>query len=151
MNDLSNPKGQSKHSDLARAKKFGPISKHEDWAGAFMSLYPAKSFVYWNQSTMLRDIAQHQHLTGMVLDQAIGFEAAGFTPDDYKALVAELVRNFSGHPNNPIHRRAQLTPVGFQEVWNGERLRVWVDLVRSGVSKTEATARLLSQSQHGEQ
>ena len=134
------------HSDKQKADQFGSVTKHVEWAAAFMHQYPIKSFVYWNPSTMLRDIGEHQHLTGMVLDQAIGFEKAGFTPDDYKALVAQLKGNFASHPNNPLVRRSELSPVGFQEIWNGERLKPWLGMVREGVTAREATVRLLGGS-----
>jgi hypothetical protein len=132
------------HSDKEKADQFGSVTKHVEWAAAFMHEYPIKTFVYWNPSTMLRDIGEHQYLTGMVLDQAIGFEASGFTPDDYKALVAELKGNFTSHPKNPLVRRAELSPVGFQEIWNGAILKSWLDLVRSGVPAREATERFLN-------
>lgn len=131
------------HTDKEKADQFGSVTKNVDWAAAFMHQYPIKSFVYWNPSTMLRDIGEHQHLIGMVLEQAIGFEASGFTPDDYKTLVAELKGDFASHPNNPLIRRAELSPVGFQEIWNGEKLGAWVNQLRSGASKKEATQRVL--------
>lgn len=131
------------HSDKEKADQFGAVTKHVEWAAAFMHQYPVKSFVYWNPSTMLRDVGEHQHLTGMVLDQAIGFEEAGFTPEDYKALVAELKSNFSSHPKNPLVRRSELSPVGFQEIWNGERLKPWLDMLRLGVSVEEAIETVL--------
>ena len=132
------------HTDKEKADQFGSVTKHVEWAAVFMHQYPIKSFVYWNPSTMLRDIGEHQHLTGMVLDQAIGFEAGGFTPDDYKVLVAELKGHFAGHPKNPLVRRSELSPVGFQEIWNGAILKSWLDLVRSGVPAGEATERFLN-------
>ena len=131
------------HSDKEKADQFGSVTKHVEWAAAFMHQYPIKSFVYWNPSTMPRDIGEHQHLTGMVLDQAIGFEASGFTPDDYKTLVAELKGNFASHPKNPLVIRAELSPVGFQEIWNGEKLKPWLHQLRLGASKADATETLL--------
>lgn len=131
------------HSDKEKADQFGSVTKHVEWAAAFMHQYPIKSFVYWNPSTMLRDIGEHQHLTGMVLDQAICFEANGFTPDDYKTLVAELKNRFAKNPNNPLVRKSELSSVGFREIWNGAILRSWLDMLWSGATSWEATAQFL--------
>ena len=131
------------HSDKEKADHFGSVTKHVEWAAAFMHHYPIKSFVYWNQYTMLRDIGEHKHLTGMVLDQAIGFEKAGFTPEDYKLLVSTLFQDFRGNPNNPLVRKAQLSPVAFDEIWNGEALRGWVENLNSGLAAKVATMRWL--------
>jgi hypothetical protein len=131
------------HSDKEKADQFGSVTKHVEWAAAFMHHYPIKSFVYWNQYTMLRDIGEHKHLTGMVLDQAIGFEKAGFTPEDYKLLVSTLFQDFRDNPNNPLVRKAQLSPVAFDEIWNGEALRGWVENLNSGLAAKEATMRWL--------
>jgi hypothetical protein len=130
-------------SDKEKADQFGSVAKHVEWAAAFMYHYPIKSFVYWNQYTMLRDIGEHKHLTGIVLDQAIGFERAGFTPEDYKLLVSTLSQDFRDHPNNPLLRKAQLSPVAFDQILNGEALRGWVKNLVSGLAAKEAAMRLL--------
>ena len=132
------------HSDKEKADQFGSVTKHVEWAAAFMHHYPIKSFVYWNPSTMLRDIGEHQHLTGMVLEQAIGFEKAGLAPEDYKTLVSSLQTDFRADLNSPILRKAQLSPVAFYEIWNGKALKGWVEDLKSGLSPKEATSRLLS-------
>jgi hypothetical protein len=132
------------HSDKQKADQFGSVTKHVEWAAAFMHHYPIKSFVYWNPSTMLRDIGEHQHLTGMVLDQAIGFEKAGFTPEDYKSLVSTLFLEFRDNPKNPLGMKAQLSPVAFGALWNGETLKGWVKDLRSGFSPKDATLRLVT-------
>ena len=137
-------KGGAFHSDKERADQFGSLTKHVEWAAAFMHHYPIKSFVYWNQYTILRDPRELKHLTGMVLDQAIGFERADFTPADFKLLVSTLIQDFIDHPNNPLVRKAQLSPVAFGEIWKGEALACWPNDIRSGLLIKDATLRLLN-------
>lgn len=132
------------HRDKEKANQLGSVTKHVEWAAAFMHHFPIVSYVYWNKSTMLWDIGAHQHLTGMVLDQAIGFQKAGFTPEDYKALVSNLTQDFRNHPNNPLLRKAELSPSEFRDIWNGKALVGWLEDIRSGISIRDATLRHLN-------